>query len=321
MIPRPEAGPGEVLVQLLATGIVPNLRTILSQAPARYPQLRTPPLPAVLGPDAVGRVIRFGPRVSTDLRVGDRVYVNPGLSCGDCPACRIGNAVRCSSYTLRGFFGFGPGSLRLFDAYPHAGFGQFLTAPAENLTAIADRMSNEQAVRLGGLASSYKALAHAGFSAGDGVLVEDGTGTLGVCAVLMALALGAASVYATGHCNQLLGRLRAIDAARVVPIDLSQTSAQHALAALARAGRTVRLGGLLDTIAPLPCAQANGPPPFAGPLWFEHRDLRAVMKLVQAGRLNLDVLEHERFSLDQINAALDAHEQGSGGFTNLVLTH
>ena len=64
------------------------------------------------------------------FEVGDRVYVNPGLSCGSCRACRRGEDPNCPDYTFMGYFAFGPDGQRLFDAYPYGGLAEYLTAPA-----------------------------------------------------------------------------------------------------------------------------------------------------------------------------------------------
>lgn len=41
--------------------------------------------------------------------------------------------------------------------------------------------------------------------------------------------------------------------------------------------------------------------------------------MAHAGTLGLGVFEHERFTLDEVNEALDAIEQRAGGFTNVVI--
>ena len=46
-------------------------------------------------------------RPSHRRRVGDRVYVNPGMSCGGCRAWRQGQDQNCDRYTFMGYFSFG----------------------------------------------------------------------------------------------------------------------------------------------------------------------------------------------------------------------
>jgi len=47
------------------------------------PALRTPPLPFWTGCDIAGDVAALGPGVD-GVKVGDRVCVNPNLTCGRC---------------------------------------------------------------------------------------------------------------------------------------------------------------------------------------------------------------------------------------------
>lgn len=67
-VPRPEPGPGEVLVKVAAAGVGPWDGWIRSGKSA-LPQ----PLPLTLGSDLSGEIVAMGPRV-TELRVGDQVY-------------------------------------------------------------------------------------------------------------------------------------------------------------------------------------------------------------------------------------------------------
>jgi NADPH:quinone reductase-like Zn-dependent oxidoreductase len=67
-VPRPNPGPGEVLVKVEAAGVGPWDGWIRAGKSA-LPQ----PLPLTLGSDLSGEIIAVGPGVS-DLRVGDQVY-------------------------------------------------------------------------------------------------------------------------------------------------------------------------------------------------------------------------------------------------------
>jgi len=67
-IPRPEPGPGEILVKVEAAGVGPWDGWIRAGHSA-LPQ----PLPLTLGSDLSGEIIAIGPGVS-ELRVGDQVY-------------------------------------------------------------------------------------------------------------------------------------------------------------------------------------------------------------------------------------------------------
>jgi NADPH:quinone reductase-like Zn-dependent oxidoreductase len=66
--------------------------------------LREVPIPAfphIVGADGAGIVLEVGRDVS-DVRPGDRVVINPGLSCGECDACHAGQEVFCRDFSLLG---------------------------------------------------------------------------------------------------------------------------------------------------------------------------------------------------------------------------
>ena len=67
-VPRPEPGPGEVLVKVAAAGVGPWDGWIRAGKSA-LPQ----PLPLTLGSDLSGEIVAMGPGVS-ELRAGDQVY-------------------------------------------------------------------------------------------------------------------------------------------------------------------------------------------------------------------------------------------------------
>src|SRR4029079_944459 len=57
--------------------------------------------PHRLGADVAGEVEALGPG-ATGAKVGDRVVVNPGLSCGACERCLLGEDTFCRSYKIMG---------------------------------------------------------------------------------------------------------------------------------------------------------------------------------------------------------------------------
>ena len=67
-VPRPQPGPGEVLIKVEAAGVGPWDGWIRAGKSA-LPQ----PLPLTLGSDLSGEIVKLGPGVS-ELRVGDQVY-------------------------------------------------------------------------------------------------------------------------------------------------------------------------------------------------------------------------------------------------------
>lgn len=88
-------------------------------------------LPHIVGSDAAGVVDAVGSAVR-DFAVGDRVMVNPGLSCGDCAACLDGDEPLCRSFRLLGEHT--PGTA-----------AEYVVVPAGNLARVPEGMPWDQA--------------------------------------------------------------------------------------------------------------------------------------------------------------------------------
>lgn len=345
-IPRPTPTGLDVLVELKATGVVPNLRNVMNNYGDRA-YLTVPDLPAIYGLDAAGVVIATGDEV-TGINTGDRVYINPGRSCGSCDDCRRGEAINCPAYTFQGYFGFGPGSREIYKRYPYGGFCQFATAPASGLVKLPDAVSFESASRFGYLGTAYSALRKAGIRAGSSVLINGATGTLGVGAVLLARAMGATRILCVARKRPLLDRLHAIDPQRIrvcpeggaslaswaqaethgagvdAVIDTLGPGADaqamlDAIEALRRGGRLVNVGGMSMPITVnmhhLMCVQKS----LIGSLWFTVGEGQEMAELAAAGLLDLSAFEHQVFDLEHVNDALRLAEQRAGGFINVVI--
>jgi NADPH:quinone reductase-like Zn-dependent oxidoreductase len=94
--PKPQAGPGQVLVEVRAAGMN-HLDTWVRRG---LPGI-TLPLPMIPGSDAAGVVAAVGAGVSGPAE-GDRVFVSPGYSCERCEECWGGREPLCRGYGLLG---------------------------------------------------------------------------------------------------------------------------------------------------------------------------------------------------------------------------
>jgi alcohol dehydrogenase len=342
-VPRPHVRPHDVVVEVKACGVIPNMNHVLS-GPAR---LVLPPLPAVVGLDAAGVVREVGGNVAR-FKPGDRVYINPLLSCGTCRQCRAGHEKICQDMTFRGYFGFTPGSERLQREYPLGGYSEYTLAPARNLAPLPANVTFEQAARFGYLGSSYAALKQAKVRAGSWVLINGATGTLGVGAVLFALGMGASRILGLGRNRDLLAQVKALSPNRIEVLAIGgrpiaewaractdgygpnaivdcttrtthTTLLEESFSSLQRGGIAVSVGGLADKINLTPNIVMNNEWQLRDSCWFSTADAEEMAELIGRGVVCLDMLECRRFPLDEINAALDAVSNNPGGFTNVVV--
>jgi alcohol dehydrogenase len=209
----PEPRPTDVLVEVKACGVVPNLTRVVSNyfGTLTPDNKMMPPLPAIFGLDPAGVVAKVGEQV-WQVRPGERVYVNPGRSCGSCRMCRSGQAYDCPSWTLQGYFGR---SQEIMRAYPYGGLAQFITAPAASLVKLPDSVSFEAAARLGYLGTAYAAMKKIGVGPGQTLLINGVSGQLGLNAAQLALAMGATKILGTGRNATLLDRVRKLAPQRI----------------------------------------------------------------------------------------------------------
>ena len=213
-IPVPKPGSTDVLVEVKACGMVPNLGNVLANWTKWFPHLPLPKLPAIFGLDPAGVVVEVGEQV-IEVKPGERVYVNPLRSCGACQMCRAGERTRCRYFTFNGYFGFGPDAQKIYDLYPYGGFCEFMTAPQYALVKLPDNVSFEQAARFGYLGTSYGAMKKANAIAGQSMLVDGISGTLGLGAALLGLAMGITRILGTGRNRELLDRVKALAPERI----------------------------------------------------------------------------------------------------------
>lgn len=347
-IPVPTPGPHDVLIKVSASGIIPNLKNVTTYFPEWYPFLPLPELPAIFGLDSAGTVEAVGTAV-TAFKPGDRVYVNPGVGCGECRYCREGAASRCEAYTFMGYFGFGPGSQQVFKRYPYAGYGQYMIAHGNSLVRLPDALSFAEATRFGYLGTAYSAIRKAALRPSQNILILGASGTLGVGATLLALAFGAARVLVVARDKDALERLKALDPRRVVTIQIGNGAIHEqarallpggvdvmldtlgakaptelsvdAMQAVGRGGRIVQIGGVAGPIPidphPFMCAQLQ----YIGSLWFSTAEGEEMASMIESGVLDLSLLEGHAYPLERLNEALDDIQVKGNGFSNFHILH
>jgi len=339
----PEPRPDDVLVRVEACGVIPNMNAIFSGALWNH----LPPLPASVGLDASGVVVALGAR-ARGAKVGDRVYVNPFLSCRTCHYCVAGKPMLCSEWALQGYFGYVPASQRLLADYPYGGFAEYITAAPERLVKLPDSVTHEQAARFGYLGTSFSGLRAGRVGVGSWVIINGITGTLGVGATLLALGMGATRIMGFGRNVDVLARLRALAPDRISTLVLGEAdipewvrartegvgadmlldcsgraaSAEHTLAAidgLKHGGVAVNIGALTEKLQLSPFQFMNRCTEFRGSNWFTTQEGQIMAEMAGAGIIDLGAWETRAFPLDQVQQALDLVKTRPGGFTNIVV--
>jgi len=171
-VPRPEPGPGEIVVKIAASGVC---HTDLHAARGDWPV--RPALPFIPGHEGVGHVAAIGAGVSR-VREGDRVGV-PWLhtACGYCPHCRTGWETLCGRQKNTGYS-------------VNGGFAEYVCADPAFVGQLPDALEFGAAapVLCAGV-TVYKGLKETEVKPGEWVAVS-GIGGLGHMAVQYAKAMG-----------------------------------------------------------------------------------------------------------------------------------
>ena len=338
----------DVLVRVRACGVVPNLKNVVTHYPEWFPFLPLPTLPAIYGLDPAGEIAAVGPDVA-DLQPGQRVYVNPLRRCGSCHKCRTGHEIACNHLAFAGYFGFCPGADVMYERYPWGGYSEYMVAPAYSLVALPDEVSYDEGARFGYLGTSYGALRRANVGPDTTLLVNGATGTLGVGAVLLALAMGVPRILAVARNEALLARLEAIAPKRIVthsnhagpctdwaraqtggfgadvvlealgPEAPPEASLQ-AMQSVSRDGAIVTVGGMDKKILFDPIWLMCNHISYLGSAWFTTGQGNDMAQMIRAGTLDMSPITHHRFPLSSVNEALEAAQhRDHGGFDNIVV--
>lgn len=182
--PRPEPKSGEVLVQVKACGICGTDHSLYhwSEAIAKAYKLQ---FPAIFGHEFSGVIAEIGKDVKrTDIKVGDRVAVNPVLYCNTCPYCAEGIINICDN---RPFYGTDlPGA-----------FAEYTAVRAENIIKLTDKVSFKVGALLEGICVAVHAVDRVMPRFGD-VCVVVGGGAIGLMVLKVLKWIGVGKVVVTG---------------------------------------------------------------------------------------------------------------------------
>jgi 2-desacetyl-2-hydroxyethyl bacteriochlorophyllide A dehydrogenase len=178
--PMPSFDEGGVLVRVRAAGICgSDIHGFLGKSGTR----RLPGL--VIGHEAAGEVVEVGSRVE-GLAQGDRVAIDPQISCGSCDPCRRGYANLCDN-----MLAIGSSMRKFFDG----AMCEYIALPARQFYRLPPQVSYTEGAMLDPVGNSLHVFNRAEMKIGDIVAIV-GAGTIGLILVQLALRSGAGKVIA-----------------------------------------------------------------------------------------------------------------------------
>ncbi|HMD03486.1 MAG TPA: L-threonine 3-dehydrogenase, partial [Candidatus Baltobacteraceae bacterium] len=173
----PTIGPSDVLIAVRKAGICGTDLHIFEWD--HWAERRIHP-PVTIGHEFMGTVERVGEAVEA-FRPGDRVSAEGHVSCGTCLLCRTGQAHICENVEIIGVDRDGA-------------FATYIAMPASNVWKIDPAIPDEFAAIFDPLGNAVHTVMAAGVSAKS--VAISGVGSIGLMAIPVARAAGAALVFA-----------------------------------------------------------------------------------------------------------------------------
>ncbi|MGW6903350.1 zinc-dependent alcohol dehydrogenase family protein [Streptomyces sp. NPDC054940] len=306
-VPDPTPGPRQVVIDVAACGLCGTDLHILQGEFA-------PKLPIVPGHEFAGEVVGLGSEV-TELKIGDRVAVDPSLYCNECPYCRAGRNNLCDRWQAIGVTVAG-------------GAAEYAVAPVANCVRLPDHVDVQDAALIEPLSCAVRGYDVLNSRLGAHVLIY-GSGTMGLMMLELAKRTGAASVdvvdvnperLATAEklgCSQAalsadeLGRPAGWDV--VVDATGNAAAIQDGLERVAKAGTFLQFGvsDYATTATISPYRIYNQEITITGSMAVLHSYERAA-ELFATGVLDPQVFISDRLPLTEYPQALEQFAAGQG---------
>ncbi len=193
-VPEPKIGPGEVLVKVRACALN-HLDLFVREG---LPGLKLP-LPFWSGCDIAGDMVEVGVQVQ-GVTVGDRVAVNPNITCGRCEYCIQGEDSLCVSYGIVG-------------EHTYGGLAEYVNVDGRNVLKLPDAISYEGAAAfiLVNMTAWRMLVTQAQLRPGEELLILGVGGGVSSAAVQIGKVCGA-RVWVTSSSDEKLERAKSLGA-------------------------------------------------------------------------------------------------------------
>lgn len=173
-IPIPVPGMDEALIKVIRAGVCGSDITVYKG------KHMTATVPTVLSHEILGRIESLPEGYDGPFTVGQRVLMNPIISCGKCAACRRGLPHVCEN-------------LKLLGIHVDGGFAEYTKVGVDKLVAIDDDFPDEVAILGEPFAVGAHVMVNSDIQPGDKIFISGGA-TVGLYIAIFAKAAGAERV-------------------------------------------------------------------------------------------------------------------------------
>ena len=329
-VPKPEAA--EVLCKVRGVAICGSDPEIVrGDLAGRWP----PAYPFIPGHEWSGQVVAMGPGV-VDFQVGDRVAGQAHKGCGWCRNCLAGR------YTICEHYGLPETGHRHYGFITQGAYAQYIAISVKSVNPMPETMTFREGALVDTAGVVLHGLELSGITPGGTVAVI-GPGPIGLIAMRLARAMGAARIIAVGRGARLEASRKAgadvlinfekeepVKAVREATGGLGVDEAiecSGAAGTLRQGVEMVRKGGRVSLVG-VPTDQVIEPLPFK---YIVHNEIaifgsranpnvsRKVISLIAAGQLPVVDLVTHTFPLEQFSQALDVFVNRRDGVIKVVV--
>jgi L-iditol 2-dehydrogenase len=324
----PQIVEDEVLIKIHRTGICGSDLHFYQHGELGPFKVTTP---VILGHESSGRVVQVGANVK-NLKVDDRVVVEPGIPCGRCEMCKRGRYNLCSK-------------VKFLSAPPeHGTFAEYVALREDFAHKMPEHMAYDEGALIEPLAVGIHALRRGNVRPGMSVAIL-GAGPIGLVTMMAAHAQGVTDICMIDRLQDRLEIARYLGAERVINVkeedakeviyEWNEDNGVNIVIEAAGSIETVQLSaelvGVGGTIVLVGWpGQRTFPFPLEDILSKELNVLgvnRYVnvfpesIELVKSKRINLISLITHRFSLEQLKKAFDFIIEKKSQVIKVMISH
>jgi L-iditol 2-dehydrogenase len=318
-LPTPKIKDDEVLVKVKAVSICgSDLHAYIGVSKRRIP-------PLVMGHEFSGEVVKLGSNVK-GLKEGERVVLEPVLSCGKCVLCQRGRSNICENMKLVG--------LHLSGA-----FSEYVSIPARKCHKLPNSVSFEEASLVEPLAVAVHAVNLTSLEKGEDICII-GSGAVGLMTLQVVKNTNAGKIFVIDMLDYRLGLAKKLGATTTINAKKEdpvkevladggvgtvfeavghQKTVQQALAMVGKGGKVTIIGmleatmelGMLDvTVKEIEIRGSYG---------YTSYDFKLALKLIAEGRVKVKPLITHVLPLRDIAKGFDILSKGSENVIKVIL--
>jgi 2-desacetyl-2-hydroxyethyl bacteriochlorophyllide A dehydrogenase len=318
-VPLPKIKDDEALVKVKAVSICgSDLHAYRGVSKRRIP-------PLVMGHEFSGEIVELGKKVK-NLSIGERVVVEPIVSCGTCRLCRLGRDNICENLQLVG--------LHLSGA-----FSEYVSVPIKKCYTLPTTVPFEEASLVEPLAVAVHAVHLASLEKNEAIAII-GSGAIGLMTLQVAKNRGVGKIVILDTLDYRLTLARKLGATTTINVRKEdplqriltdggvdtvfeavghQETVQQGLA-MVRTGGKVIVIGMLEATMHLPMLDITVKEiDLQGSYGYTSDDFRQALKLITQGKVNVKPLITHLLPLDDIKKGFEILSQGAEDVIKIVL--